>query len=189
MIESPVPTRAEITDVANAVYEEADCVMLSGETTIGKYPLECVQTLDRIARRIEEEGDVAFAEPAFMKGEKINVLKSAVVLANQIKGSSLLTFTRQGFMAQSLAALGPACAPIFAMTNTVTTLRQMRLLRGVFPFVMPLTSDPNDTIENAIRLLVREGYVSEGDKLIVVTDILSHDRLVDSVQLRTVHGN
>jgi pyruvate kinase len=71
----------------------------------------------------------------------------------------------------------------------VTTLRQMRLLRGVFPFVMPLTSDPNDTIENAIRLLVREGYVSEGDKLIVVTDILSHDRLVDSVQLRTVHGN
>jgi pyruvate kinase len=189
MIESPVPTRAEITDVANAVYEEADCVMLSGETTIGKYPLECVQTLDRIARRIEEEGDVAFAEPAFMKGEKINVLKSAVVLANQIKESSLLTFTRQGFMAQSLAALGPACAPIFAMTNTVTTLRQMRLLRGVFPFVMPLTSDPNDTIENAIRLLVREGYVSEGDKLIVVTDILSHDRLVDSVQLRTVHGN
>ena len=189
MIESPVPTRAEITDVANAVYEEADCVMLSGETTIGKYPLECVQTLDRIARRIEEEGDVAFAEPAFMKGEKINVLKSAVVLANQIKGSSLLTFTRQGFMAQSLAALGPACAPIFAMTNTVTTLRQMRLLLGVFPFVIPLTSDPNDTIENAIRLLVRGGYVSEGDKLIVVTDILSHDRLVDSVQLRTVHGN
>lgn len=189
MIESPVPTRAEITDVANAVYEEADCVMLSGETTIGKYPIECVQTLDRIARRIEEEGDVAFSEPALMKGEKINVLKSAIVLANQIKGSSLLTFTRQGFMAQSLAALGPARAPIFAMTNTVTTLRQMRLLRGVFPFVMPLTSDPNDTIENAIRLLQREGFVSEGDKLIVVTDILSHDRLVDSVQLRTVHGN
>lgn len=187
MIESPVPTRAEITDVANAVYEEADCVMLSGETTIGKYPLECVQTLDKIARRIEEEGDLAFEEPALLHGEKINVLKSAVVLANQIKGSSLLTFTRQGFMAQSLAALGPASAPIFAMTNSVSTLRQMRLLRGVFPFVMPLTSVPNDTIENAIRLLVREGYVKIGDKLIVVTDILTHDRLVDSVQLRTVH--
>ena len=189
MIESPVPTRAEITDVANAVYEEADCVMLSGETTIGKYPIECVQTLDKIARRIEEEGDLAFEEPALLHGEKIDVLKSAVVLANQIKGSALLTFTRRGFMAQSIAALRPACAPIFAMTNAVSTLRQMRLLRGVIPFVMPLTSDPNDTIDNAIRLLVREGYVKVGDKLIVATDILSHDRLIDSIQLRTVHDN
>ncbi len=189
MIESPGPTRAEITDVANAVYEEADCVMLSGETTIGKYPIECVQTLDRIARRIEEEGDVAFEEPLLLKGEKIDVLKSAIVLANQIEGSALLTFTRRGFMAQTLAALRPAEAPIFAMTNSVNTLRQLRLLRGVFPFVMPLTSDPNDSIENAMRLLLREGFVKTGTKLIVATDILSHDRLVDSVQLRTVRGN
>jgi len=186
MIESPVPTRAEITDVANAVYEEADCVMLSGETTIGKYPLECVQTLDRIARRIEEEGDHVFDDPALLEGEKINVLKSAVLLANRIENSSLLTFTRRGFMAASLAALRPSHSPIFAMTNSVITLRQMRLLRGVFPFVMPLTSDPNDTIENAILLLKREGLVRVGSKLIVATDILSQDRLVDSVQLRTV---
>ena len=186
MIDSPVPTRAEITDVANAVYEEADCVMLSGETTIGKYPEQSVQTLDRIARRIEEEGDHAFDDPALLEGEKINVLKSAVLLANQTKNSSLLTFTRRGFIATSLAALRPAHAPIFAMTNSVTTLRQMRLLRAVNPYVMPLTSDPNDTIENAIRLLKREGLVEAGAKLIVVTDILSHDRLVDSVQLRTV---
>lgn len=186
MIESPVPTRAEITDVANAVYEEADCVMLSGETTIGKYPVQSVQTLDRVARRIEEEGDHAFANPALLEGEKINVLKSAVLLANQIPGSALLTFTRRGFIATSLAALRPAHSPIFAMTNSVTTLRQMRLLRAVYPYVMPLTSDPNDTIENAMRLLQREGLVEAGAKLIVVTDILSHDRLVDSVQLRTV---
>ncbi len=186
MIESPVPTRAEITDVANAVYEEADCVMLSGETTIGKYPWESVEILDRIARRIEEEGDVVFEDPALLEGEKINVLKSAVMLANQIPNSSLLTFTRRGFIATSLAALRPAHAPIFAMTNSVTTLRQMRLLRAVNPYVMPLTSDPNDTIENAIRLLKREGLVAAGAKLIVVTDILSNDRLVDSVQLRTV---
>ena len=72
------------------------------------------------------------------------------------------------------------------MTNSVQTLRHLRLLRGVIPYVMPLSSDPNDTIENAIRLLRREGRVQPGDKLIVVTDILSNDRLVDSVQLRTV---
>ncbi len=186
MIGSPVPTRAEITDVSNAVYEEADCVMLSGETTIGKYPLECVQTLDKIARRIEEEGDLAFHQPALLTGEKIKVLQSAVVLANQLEQSAILTFTRRGFMAGALAALRPTKAPIYAMTNSGQTLRHLRLLRGVIPYVMPLSSDPNDTIENAIRLLSREGCVVPGDKLIVVTDILSNDRLVDSVQLRTV---
>ncbi len=186
MIDSTLPTRAEITDVANAVYEEADCVMLSGETTVGKYPLECVQTLDRIAHRIEEEGHPAFDDPALLKGEKINVLKSAVLLADQIPQSVLLTFTRRGFMATSLAALRPNRAPIFAMTNSVSALRQMRLYRGVFPYFMQLASDPNETIENATSLLYREGMVKPGDKLIVATDIISHDRLVDSVQLRTV---
>src|SRR5690606_2295148 len=96
MISSPVPTRAEVTDVANAVYEEADCVMLSGETTIGKYPLECIDTLDRIARRIEEEGDLAFTEPTGLTGEKVKVLQSAVVLANELPNSAILTFTRRG---------------------------------------------------------------------------------------------
>jgi pyruvate kinase len=186
MITSPLPTRAEITDVANAVYEEADCVMLSGETTIGKYPLECVQILDKIARRIEEEGDVAFESPTLLKGEKIKVLQSAVLLANQIENSAILTFTRRGFMAGAIAALRPTKAPIYTITNSAQTLRHLRLLRSVVPYVMPLSSDPNDTIENAIRLLQRQGRVQSGDKLIVVTDILSHDRLIDSVQLRTV---
>jgi len=187
MIDSTLPTRAEITDVANAVYEEADCVMLSGETTIGKYPVECVQTLHRIAQRIEKEGQLAFDEPELLEGEKINVLKSAVLLANQTPDSALLTFTRRGFMATSLAALRPVHAPVFAMTNNIGTQRLLRLLRGVVPYHMPLTSEPNDTIENAVRMLTREGMVQPGDKLIVVTDLISHDRLIDSVQLRTVH--
>lgn len=186
MISSPVPTRAEITDVANAVYEKADCVMLSGETTVGKYPLECVQTLDRIARRIEQEGPFDFAEPDHVSSDKVKLLHSAVLLAHQIPGSAILTFTRQGFMAGSLAALRPALAPIYAITNSVETLRQLRIMRSVEPFMMPLDSDPNDTIENAIALLVNIGRVQIGDKLIVATDILTADRLVDSVQLRTV---
>lgn len=101
-------------------------------------------------------------------------------------GSALLTFTRRGFMAQGLAAMRPVCAPIFAITNSVGTLRQMRILRAVEPLQMALDSDPNDTIENAITLLVRAGLVNLGDKLIVATDILTHDRLVDSIQVRTV---
>ena len=186
MISSPMPTRAEITDVANAVFEKADCVMLSGETTVGKYPYECVQILDKIARRIELEGPFDFVEPEHLNGDKLKLLQSAVLFANEVQGSAILTFTRQGFMATSLAALRPSHATIFALTNSTETLRQLRLLRAVEPYLMPLTSDPNDTIEQAINLLRKEGRIQAGDKLVIATDILSHDRLVDSVQLRTV---
>lgn len=186
MIGSPLPTRAEITDVANAVFERADCVMLSGETTVGKYPAECIAILDKISRRIEEENPVEFVEPAHLKGDKIKLLQSAVVMADEIPGSFLLTFTRRGFMASGLAALRPARAPIFAVTNSVETLRIMRILRAVEPFLMPLSSDPNDTIESAVNLLKREGRLKTGDKVVIATDIVSHDRLVDSIQLRRV---
>jgi pyruvate kinase len=186
MISQPVPTRAEITDVANAVYELADCVMLSGETTIGKYPLECVRMLDTIARRIEREADDEWKEPAVFTGERMKVLHSAVVLANEMPNSKLLTFTRHGFMAHGLAMLRPSHSPIFAFTPSPEVYRQLRLLRAVDPFLMPLASEPNETIENALLHLRRAGRIAVGDKVVVATDILAQDRLVDSVQLRTV---
>jgi pyruvate kinase len=186
MITQPVPTRAEITDVANAVYELADCVMLSGETTVGKYPLECVQMLDKIARRIETETDAESHPTAVFSGEKMQVLHSAVVLAKQIPGSKLLTFTRHGFMARGLASLRPLSAPILAFTPSAELFRQLRLLRAVEPFLMSFAAEPDLTIENAVTLLRQAGRIASGDKLIVVTDILSQDRLLDSVQLRTV---
>jgi len=186
MIGQPVPTRAEITDVANAVYELSDCVMLSGETTVGKYPLECVQILDKIARRIELEDDTVEEAPATFIGERMKVLHSAVVLANEIPHSKILAFTRHGFMAHGLAALRPVHSPILTFTPHVPLLRQLRLLRAVEPHLMPFASDPDATIENAIGHLRRLGRIAPGDKLIVATDILSQDRLVDSIQLRTV---
>jgi pyruvate kinase len=186
MITQPVPTRAEITDVANAVYERADCVMLSGETTVGKYPWECVQMLDKISRRIEAENDSNHDEPTIFTNERMKMLHSAVVLADEIPHSKIVTFTRHGFMANGLAALRPTAAPIFAFTPSLELLRQMRILRAVEPFLLPFASDPDATIENAISHLMRGGRISVGDKLIVVTDILSQDRLVASIQLRTV---
>jgi pyruvate kinase len=186
MIGSPMPTRAEITDVANAVLEQADCVMLSGETTIGKYPVECVGILDKIARRIEHEISDHYDEPAVFTQEKMKVLRSAVVMANEIPNSHILTFTRLGFMARGLAALRPPRAPIYAFTPSLETLRQLRILRAVEGVLMPFASDPDETISLAVLDLQKTGKVKAGDKLIVVTDIISNDRLVDSVQLRTV---
>jgi pyruvate kinase len=89
-------------------------------------------------------------------------------------------------MANGLAALRPVSAPILAITPFVELLRQLRLLRAVDPFLMPFASEPDVTIENAIALLRRAGRIAPGDKLIIATDIVSQDRLVDSIQLRTV---
>jgi pyruvate kinase len=188
MIAQPMPTRAEITDAANAIYELADCVMLSGETSVGRYPLECVQFLDKIARRIEadqlEEGEPP--RPMILTSDKMKVLRSAVVMANELPGAALLTFTRRGFIAQGLAALRPRQAPILAFTPYEQTFRQIRLLRAVEPWLMPLSSDPDTTIENAIAMLSKAGRVKPGDKLVIATDLLAQNRLFDSVQLRTV---
>lgn len=186
MISAPVPTRAEITDVANAVFERTDCVMLSGETTVGKFPAECVEVLKRISIRIENQHAPPFEEPAHMQGDKVKLLQSAVHLANEIEGSALLTFTRRGFMASGLSAMRPRFAPIFAFTPSLQTLRHLRILRGVEPFLLPLDSDPDLTISRAIGFLQREGRIQPGSKLVIATDILSSNNLVDSVQLRTV---
>jgi pyruvate kinase len=186
MISQAVPTRAEITDVANAVYEQADCVMLSGETTIGKYPLECVQMLDRIARRIEAEEAPEEVSPTVFTSERMKVLHAAVVLANQLPHSKILTFTRHGFMAHGLAALRPVHSPILAFTPFPELFRQLRMLRSVEPYLMPFSVEPDATIESAVLMLRRLGHIETGDKLIVVTDIIAQDRAVDGVLLRTV---
>src|SRR5271154_4980745 len=100
MINSPMPTRAEVTDVANAVFEQADAIMLSGETTVGKYPLKCIEVFDRIARRIERSGGAGYPESARLVSPQQKLVKSAVVLANELKAQALLVFTRTGNMAR-----------------------------------------------------------------------------------------
>ena len=186
MISQPMPSRAEITDVANAVYEQADCVMLSGETTIGKYPLECVQVLSTIARRIEEEQAGEFPEPAVFTDERMKVFRAAVVLANEIPRSLLLVFTRHGTNAAGLAAYRPPHAPILAVTDSLDTMRHLRMVRAVEPFLLTPFADPEATIERATLSLLKLGRIRPGDKLIIVSDVQAKDRRIDSIQLRTV---
>jgi pyruvate kinase len=188
MISQRVPNRAEITDVANAVYEQADCVMLSGETTVGQYPLECVRILDTIARRIEEEQAGDFPEPAVFTSERMKVFRAAVVLANELPRSLILVFTRHGTNAAGLAAHRPPHAPILAITDSLATMRHLRMVRAVEPFLLTPFSDPESTIERATTALLRLGRIREGDKLIIVSDIQAKDRRIDSIQLREVHG-
>ncbi|BET68998.1 pyruvate kinase [Opitutales bacterium ASA1] len=186
MITSPLPTRAEVSDVSNAVYEQADCVMLSGETTVGKYPVECIEAFDRIARRIERDKDVAHHVQTVLGSDQAKMLRSAVSMANELDAAGIVVFTRRGYVAQGVAALRPKEAPIYAFTNSRLTFRQMRLLRGVEPFLMNFGAEPELTVQKAIGLLYQQGYVKIGDKVVVVSDILASDRLINSIQLRNV---
>ncbi len=187
MISQPVPTRAEITDVANAVYEQADCVMLSGETTVGKYPFECIRVMDSIARRVEEELAADFPEPAVFIEPRMKFMRAAVVMANEFPGARIVIFTRRGLAAAGLAAHRPARAPILALTDNVTALRQLRIVRSVEPYYIGTFGDPEKTLSRAISMLRDAGRVQSGDKLVIISDVLtdSGDR-VDSIQMRTV---
>jgi len=100
MHSNPMPTRAEVTDVANAVYEQADAVMLSGETGVGQYPVKCIETLDIISRRIERSGGANFSEEAEFSTDRHKLIASAILLANRLNSTGIVVFTHAGNSAQ-----------------------------------------------------------------------------------------
>ena len=186
MIDSPVPTRAEISDVANAVNEGADCIMLSGETTTGKYPHECIQLLNKIASRMEDEIQPGLTENLKLFRPKAKMLRSAAMLAMRLENSAVLVFTRSGDLAAKLGALRPNGAPLFAFTDVEGLHRRLRLIWGIEPFLMDFSQDPEITIQNAIRLLSKGPWIDNGDQLVIVTNAFAHDKVVESIQLRVI---
>ncbi len=186
MIESPVPTRAEISDVANVVNEGADCLMLSGETTTGKQPLACLDILNRIASRIESEIVPGLSDELKLFRPKAKMLRSAAMLAMRMKNSAVLVFTRSGDLAAKLGALRPNGAPLFAFTDVDGLHRRLRLIWGIEPFLMNFSDDPELTIKNAIERLKDEKWVECGDQLVTVTNVFTGDKIVESIQLREV---
>lgn len=185
MIEKPMPTRAEITDVANAVFEQTDAIMLSGETTIGRYPVECVRVLDRIALRIERSGGAGYAKSAILEDARQKTVSSAVVLANSLQRSKIIVFTRHGTMARNVSNLRPERAPIFAFTPSEEVRRQLSICWGVYPVRIQFTEDPNATIAAAEKFLRDKHLAASGDNLVIISDLLAEGSRVDCVQLRT----
>lgn len=133
MIENPMPTRAEVTDVANAVHEEVDAVMLSGETTIGKYPVKCVENLDKIALSVEPDQGLRFTDNLNQEKQKQNIAASAVHLADTMQVRAIVVITRKGRMANYVANCHPRHAVIYGFSNESRTRRQLALCRGVLP--------------------------------------------------------
>lgn len=184
MIESPIPTRAEVTDIANAIREQADCVMLSGETTVGKYPVECVETIQRIAKRIEEEQTQVLRKDLSLRLPRSKMLRAAAYLAHDLDGS-LVVFTRRGIFAQKLSSLRPN-VPIFAFTDNPVLFKQLLIMRGVEPFFMEFDHDHETTIQRAFARLKRQSWRKEGDPIVVITKMYAGEKLIDSTQIRAI---
>ncbi|MEM9367504.1 MAG: pyruvate kinase [Planctomycetota bacterium] len=187
MVDSPLPTRAEISDVATAVREQADAVMLSGETTTGSYPLESVDALLKIINSIEPSVEAPLNTEIDLHEPKAKMLRAAAVLTQDLDHSGIVVFTRSGFLAYVLGALRPRGIPIFAFTDVEQTFRQCLLPWGVEPFLMPFDdANPEQTIQDALQTLCERQWCRRGQWMAVITNVLAGDTIIDSMQLRQV---
>ena len=188
MIENPSPTRAEITDTANAVYEQADAIMLSGETSIGAYPVKCVQMMNRIAARIERSGGAGFYDDVTMVSKFAKLVKSAAVLAEECDADALIVFTDSGIIARNAARLRLVSTPIYAFSSNETLLNQLPLFWGIQASHLEMKEDPDDNLRRAMQKLQDRGLLSPGQTVVAVTEVRVNDRLVDTILMETLEG-
>jgi len=187
MIENPMPTRAEITDVANAVFEQSDAIMLSGETTVGKYPVKCIEVFDRIARRIERSGNAGYHERAELTSPRQKLVKSAVVMADQLRAEAIIVFTRRGSMARWTSWLRPRHSPIFAVCESWPLADSLALNWGITPVIIPFDmANPENNIAAALTKLRDGGLIHRGHTAVIISSMSCGSQIVDAVQMRVV---
>jgi len=179
MMNNPLPTRAEASDVANAIYDRTSAIMLSGECAMGKYPLECIQAMDKIARRVEPEIRYwrRFDYNSRIKLDTLeeNIAYSTCVIAKNTGADAIVCYTNTGDSARNLAGLGAGC-PILAITDNKRTFRQLGLVWNVHPVYIESKETIDDTIEAGIQKFMSKGILEKGDKIILAggKDILKN---------------
>ena len=172
MIENPRPTRAEITDVANAIYDGTSAIMLSGETAAGRYPVESVKTMDAIARRTESDINHVKRMAQMAGGRnRLSVAAAtahaACTTAQEIGADAILTVSQRGTTARLVSRFHPG-TPVIACLLDQQVRRQMALYWGVEPIMMPYASSTDELVDFAVQAAAQAGVVHEGD-LVVVT--------------------
>ena len=171
MIRNPRPTRAEVTDVANAIFDGTDAIMLSGETAAGKYPLESVKTMASIAIRAEQTLDYEELLKTKVKLRQLNITNAishaTCTTAIDLKASAIISATASGYTARMVSSYRPS-APIIAATNSEMVMRQMGLVWGVYPLLAEKGLSTDDVFEKSVQSALDMDYISSGD-LVVIT--------------------
>ena len=170
MTHQPLPTRAEASDVANAVFDRTSAVMLSGECAMGDYPVECVKTMDKIAKRVE--GTINYWKKfdentnIELKDLQDNIIYSVCVMAKNIKADAIVCYTNSGNTARKFAGMGAGC-PIFAVTDNRRTFNQLGLAWNVFPVYVDSKENIDLTIEAGIEKFKNKGILESGDTVVL----------------------
>ena len=170
MIKNPRPTRAEATDVANAIYDGTSAIMLSGESAVGAYPVEAVETMVRIALRAEADMDYIrrFSRDTSASTDVTNAISHATVTsAHDLNASAIITVTKSGSTARILSRSRPACV-IVGCTTEKHVWRQLALSWGTVPLMIAEESNTDDLFEHAVDAAVQNGLVHDGE-LVVLT--------------------
>lgn len=174
MVYNPRPTRAEATDVANAVLDGSDCVMLSGETAKGKYPVKAVSTMSDICLTVEESFDYYSLYNSVRKamvGTKVTISEticsSAVKTAEDLNASLILTATESGRTSRLVAKYKPL-PPVYVVTQHETTARQLMITRGVFPFIVGSIIGREAIFKKVVSLAKSNGVLKSGDMVVSV---------------------
>ena len=181
MIVNPSPTRAELTDVANAIFDGTDAVMLSGETANGAYPVEAVQMMDKIARTVEHSEEFRiraknfrhecfFDDPAFHENLGIIMSRSGVETASAVKAKAIVTPTISGNTARLLSVFRPD-EPVLAVTPNEFAQRVMQLYWGVHAYRGPLVDDTESMIQETMKTVSDSGIAGLSDKIILVAGL------------------
>jgi pyruvate kinase len=187
MIGNPIPTRAEVTDVANAIYEGVDAVMLSGETSVGRYPVRCVAQLDEIARTSEVQPGLGFEQELIATSDKQHLATSAARLAESVNAAGIVVITRRGIMADLVTNCRPRTVPIYAFTNNSQTRRRLVMNRSVISFRTAFSQDPEKTLATAFKVLIQREGLAANAKVVVISDVLAQQR-IDAIQIRPLNS-
>jgi len=185
MIRAPRPTRAEASDVANAIFDSTDAVMLSGETAVGQYPLEAVQMMTRIAEAAESVKRHRHPEETVPLSTAAAIADAAVHAAEDIQAACLVVFTISGATARLLAQRRPPC-PIHAFSPVEATSRRLALVWGVEAHPAPMARATDTLVANAERLLLRLNAVRPGDRIVLVAGTTPLPGATDVVKVLSV---
>lgn len=186
MIENPTPTRAEVSDVANAVYEGADAIMLSGETSAGKYPVRCIEIMDSIARRMEKEKSIGFHLERGCGEVREHLARAACKLADSLGSRAIIVTSHSGRLVQQVASYRPTTAMIYGFTDDEAVLRQLWAVRSVVPLLARFNEEkPEESVYRALRELQRRNRLLSGDPVVIVSDIQVGSERVEVLQVRT----
>jgi pyruvate kinase len=185
MIENPTPTRAEVTDVANAIYEGADAVMLSGETTIGKYPIEAVNFISRIATQTEKYRTLGYEEKLISETDWQYLGIAAKNIAESIGADGIIAITRSGQTAEIVSNAKPFMKPIFAFSNNKKTINQLSLSGSVHAYYSPMYTSHEKNINSVMGILQKELNPQSDLKFVVISGILS-EKSADAIEIRTL---